>query len=86
MTDKTLPVDGTDYRWPADPVVVVGIDGGDPRYRGHGVHEASLPIIRSRSVSDGYARRAKDDGLHSGQGFGFGYAFNGAAASARSPA
>ena len=32
MTADNLTVNGTDYRWPDRPVVVVCIDGGDPAY------------------------------------------------------
>lgn len=40
-------VNGTDYRWPVRPVVVVCIDGGDPRYLEHLLQHAALPHIRS---------------------------------------
>ena len=46
------------------------------RLRTHGsVHEADVPIILSRPVSDEHARRAEDARLHSYQAFD--YAFNG---------
>ena len=46
------------------------------RLRTHGsVHEADVPIILSRPVSDEYARRAEDARLHSYQAFD--YALNG---------
>ena len=46
------------------------------RLRTHGsVHEADVPIILSRPVSDEYARRAEDARLHSYEAFD--YAFNG---------
>ena len=46
------------------------------RLRTHGsVHEADVPIILSRPVSDEYARHAEDARLHSYQAFD--YAFNG---------
>ena len=46
------------------------------RLRTHGsVHEADVPIILSRPVGDGHARRAEDARLHSYQAFD--YAFNG---------
>jgi len=46
------------------------------RLRTHGsVHEADVPIILSRPVSDEHARRAEDARLHSYEAFD--YAFNG---------
>ena len=46
------------------------------RLRTHGsIHEAQVPIILSRPVSDGYARRAEDARPHSYEAFD--YAFNG---------
>ncbi|MCY4453286.1 MAG: phosphonoacetate hydrolase [Immundisolibacterales bacterium] len=51
-----------------------GLEG--QRLRTHGsVHEADVPIILSRAVSDTYARRAEDARLHSYETFD--YAFNG---------
>ena len=53
-----------------------GLEGH--RLRTHGsVHEASVPIILSRPVSDEYARRAEDARLHSYEAFD--YALNGIA-------
>ena len=46
------------------------------RLRTHGsLHEADVPIILSRPVSDEYARRAEGARLHSYEAFD--YAFNG---------
>ncbi len=46
------------------------------RLRTHGsLHEADVPIILSRPVSDGYARRAEERRLHSYEAFD--YALNG---------
>ncbi|GMQ76255.1 MAG: phosphonoacetate hydrolase [Gammaproteobacteria bacterium] len=50
---KTLAVNGTDYRWPDHPVVVVCIDGGDPEYIVHGVAAGIIPNI-ARYMNDGF--------------------------------
>ena len=46
-----------------------------PHARPPGYHEADVPIILSRPVSDECARRAEDARLHSYEAFD--YAFNG---------
>ena len=53
MTAKTLPVNGTDYRWPEQPIVVVCIDGGDPAYIEHGLNAGIIPNI-ARYIKDGF--------------------------------
>ncbi len=50
---KTLAVNGTDYRWPDHPVVVVCIDGGDPEYIEHGVAAGIIPNI-ARYMNEGF--------------------------------
>ena len=50
----TVHVNGTDYRWPLRPVVVVCIDGGDPRYLQQLLTEGCIPNI-ARFVREGYA-------------------------------
>jgi phosphonoacetate hydrolase len=47
-------VNGTDYRWPLRPVVVVCIDGGDPRYLQQFLADGSIPNI-ARFVREGFA-------------------------------
>ena len=47
-------VNGTDYRWPLRPVVVVCIDGGDPAYLQRFLADGSTPNI-ARFVHDGFA-------------------------------
>ena len=68
----------------ADARTVIGAGEADhdlsglrgQRLRTHGsLHEARVPIILSRPVSDGYARRAEDRRLHSHETFD--YALNG---------
>ena len=53
MTGSSLTVNGTDYRWPDRPVVVVCIDGGDPAYIEHGVAAGIIPIME-RWKRDGF--------------------------------
>ena len=53
MTGDILAVNGTDYRWPAHPVVVVCIDGGDPAYIEHGVAAGIIPNI-ARWMREGF--------------------------------
>jgi phosphonoacetate hydrolase len=53
MTRKSLKVNGTDYRWPDQPLVVVCIDGGDPAYIAHGVSAGIIPNI-ARYMDEGF--------------------------------
>jgi phosphonoacetate hydrolase len=53
MAPKSLTVNGTDYRWPEHPLVVVCIDGGDPAYIAHGVSAGIIPNI-ARYMSEGF--------------------------------
>ncbi len=50
---KTLAVNGTDFRWPDNPIVVVCIDGGDPAYIEHGVSAGIIPNI-ARYKQEGF--------------------------------
>ena len=50
----TVHVNGTDYRWPLRPVVVVCIDGGDPAYLRQFLADGSIPHI-AQFVKEGYA-------------------------------
>ncbi|MFH1604926.1 MAG: alkaline phosphatase family protein, partial [Pseudomonadota bacterium] len=47
MTDDkaAVQVNGTAYRWPKQPVVVVCIDGGDPAYLQQGLEQGFIPNI-----------------------------------------
>lgn len=47
-------VNGTDYRWPLRPVVVVCIDGGDPAYLRQFLADGSIPHI-AKFVHEGFA-------------------------------
>ncbi len=49
-----ITVNGTSYRWPQRPVVVVCIDGGDPAYLRQFLADGSIPHI-ARFVSEGFA-------------------------------
>ena len=53
-TPSSVDVNGTAYRWPLRPVVVVCIDGGDPRYLRQFLAEGCIPNI-ARFVREGYA-------------------------------
>lgn len=50
---KSLAVNGTDYRWPKQPIVVVCIDGGDPAYLEHGVDAGIIPNM-ARYMKSGF--------------------------------
>ena len=56
MSSSTLSVsvNGTSFRWPLRPVVVVCIDGGDPRYLQQFLADGSIPNI-ARFISQGFA-------------------------------
>jgi phosphonoacetate hydrolase len=53
-TKPTVQVNGTAYRWPLRPTVVVCIDGGDPRYLQWYLAEGRLPNF-ARFVREGFA-------------------------------
>lgn len=53
MSAKTLDVNGTSYRWPSQPIVVVCVDGGDPAYLEHGVKTGIIPNM-ARYMSEGF--------------------------------
>jgi phosphonoacetate hydrolase len=50
---KTIQLNGITYRWPAQPVVVVCIDGGDPAYILQGLKDGIIPNI-SRFMREGF--------------------------------
>lgn len=54
MSQPTVTVNGTAYRWPLRPTVVVCIDGGDPRYLQQFLADGSIPHI-ARFVREGFA-------------------------------
>ena len=47
MTDppESVPVNGRDYAWPAQPVVVVCIDGSEPDYIERAVADGAMPFL-----------------------------------------
>ena len=53
MAASRLEVNGTEYRRPGRPLVVVCIDGGDPAYIEHGLEAGLLPNI-ARYMKDGF--------------------------------
>ncbi|MBE7418324.1 MAG: phosphonoacetate hydrolase [Ideonella sp.] len=54
----TVHVNGTAYRWPLRPVVVVCIDGGDPAYLRRFLGDRALPNI-ARFVAQGFGTVAE---------------------------
>ena len=50
---QTVEVNGIGYRWPPQPVVVVCIDGGDPRYFDHCLRDGIIPNI-ARFMNEGF--------------------------------
>ena len=53
MTANHVSVNGTDYRRPGRPLVVVCIDGGDPAYIEHGVAAGIIPNVE-RYLREGF--------------------------------
>jgi len=58
MSHQALTINGTAYRWPLRPVVVVCIDGGDPRYLQQYLADGSIPHI-ARFIEQGFAAVAE---------------------------
>jgi phosphonoacetate hydrolase len=56
---QRITVNGKSYNWPAVPVVVVLIDGGDPAYVNAGLREGRLPNF-ARLMRTGFAAVARD--------------------------
>ena len=54
----TVSANGIEYRWPLRPVVVVCVDGGDPRYLQRFLADGSIPNIE-RFVREGFAAVAE---------------------------
>jgi len=50
----TVRVNGKDYRWPRQPLVVVCIDGGDPAYFDHGIANRYIPNV-ARFMQRGFS-------------------------------
>jgi phosphonoacetate hydrolase len=51
---RTVEVNGTRYRWPRKPVVVVCIDGGDPAYLQQFLRDGAIPNI-ARFIRQGFS-------------------------------
>ncbi len=45
MSSRSIGLNGITYQWPACPVVVVCIDGGDPAYLEQGISDGIIPNI-----------------------------------------
>ncbi len=54
MRSQTIILNGVSYRWPAQPVVVVCIDGGDPAYIEQGLRDGIIPNI-ARFMREGFS-------------------------------
>ena len=55
---RRIHLNGVDYRWPASPVVVVCIDGGDPAYIAQGIRDGTVPNI-ARFMREGFSAIAQ---------------------------
>jgi phosphonoacetate hydrolase len=55
MTRENITLNGTKYRWPSKPVVVVCIDGGDPAYIEQGIKDGIIPNIEGFRKDGFYA-------------------------------
>lgn len=55
---KTIHLNGVEYAWPKQPVVVVCIDGGDPAYLEQGLRDGIIPNI-ARFMESGFAAVAE---------------------------
>ena len=54
MNSRTVLLNGIIYQWPANPVAVVCIDGGDPAYIEQGIRDGIMPNI-ARFMREGYS-------------------------------
>jgi phosphonoacetate hydrolase len=57
MSRRSILLNGVHYQWPARPVVVVCIDGGDPAYIEQGVMDGIIPNV-ARFMRDGFSANA----------------------------
>jgi phosphonoacetate hydrolase len=55
-----IELNGVAYRWPSRPVVVVCIDGGDPRYFERGIRDGVIPNV-ARFTRTGFGAVAQGD-------------------------
>ncbi len=53
MSPKSVELNGVGYRWPARPIVVVCIDGGDPAYFDRAINDGIVPNVE-RFIEDGF--------------------------------
>lgn len=54
MAEADIELNGIRYRWPARPVVVICIDGGDPAYFDSGLRAGIIPTVE-RFMRSGYS-------------------------------
>jgi len=55
---EAITLNGTSYRWPKRPVVVVCIDGGDPAYFARGLKDGIIPNVK-RFMEKGFSAVAE---------------------------
>jgi len=60
MSRAGIELNGVRYRWPARPIVVVCIDGGDPAYFERGVRDGIVPNV-ARFMKTGFSAVADGD-------------------------
>ena len=58
VRERVVRLNGVTYRWPARPVVVVCVDGGDPAYFDQGLRDGILPNIE-RFMRAGFSAVAR---------------------------
>jgi len=58
MSELTLTINGTNYRAPEQPVVLVCVDGGDYAYLDHGIKKGIIPTIQ-RFMEEGFYTMAQ---------------------------
>ena len=49
MNKNAIELNGKEYSWPKQPIVVVTIDGGDPAYLDYGFSTGIIPNIEKFS-------------------------------------
>ena len=58
MTDKTISVNGRDYHWPKEPLVVICCDGSEPAYMDEARERGLMPNL-DRILAKGETHLAK---------------------------
>ena len=58
MSDKTISVNGSDYSWPQEPVVVICCDGSEPAYMDLAPEQGLMPNL-DKMLTKGESHLAK---------------------------